>query len=71
MYTYEGRSEKIQTFHALVFHLQLPTHIIHEQKCMFIPYKLVSLFSATSVYNYTKFFEHLSKVQLCKDNHGL
>ena len=32
------------------FHVQLPTHIIHERKLHFIAYKSVSLFSMRSPY---------------------
>ena len=47
-------------FMLLSFHVQLPTHIIHEQKLCFIIFKSVNLFSVRNVY--TQSFEHLNKV---------
>ena len=44
----------------LSFHVQLPTHIIHERKLHFIAYKPVSLFSMRKVC--TRSSESLNKV---------
>ena len=44
----------------LYFHVQLPIHIIHEQKLHFISYKSVCLFSMRNVY--TQSFEYLNMV---------
>ena len=50
----------IMIFMLLSFHLQLPTHIMHERKLHFIAYESVRLFSTRSVY--TRSFEHLNKI---------
>ena len=46
----------------LSFHVQLLTHMAHEQNLYFIAYKLVSLFSMESLY--TRSFEYLNKVDI-------
>ena len=46
----------------LSFHVQLPTHIRHEQKVHGISYESVNLFSMKSVF--AQSFEHLNKVHV-------
>ena len=44
----------------LSFHVQLPTHILHERKLHFIAYKSIRVFSIRSVH--ARSFELLNKV---------
>ena len=57
--TYQGCSENMRTSVLLPFHMQLPTHIIHDQNYILLPINRSANFSKRRVYRQS--YKHLNK----------